>query len=428
MKRNGLFVKKRIVDSLYLLPVGQMVADLNRGIKINPTCEYVWEQLSDDITYNELIKRCAHKYDAEGVEIEHLEKDIEELIKALKDRGMIKGSRNIFKCGCRRCLNGISVSKPMFCEIREAGGLKPSDSIPFYGQYLIGGLPVEMYGSKGYFAEEFEDFRITGSGKNNLRIPQSIIPMRVEVIDISDVPEKNPDYYDFKQDDFRTLIHHPDLTVLEDIKEYVLFFTELEGVEELHMKKDGSLARFYCQSASENVRFGLFHAIRMAFLMYALEYERVMLHSCSILYKDKVWAFSAPSGTGKSTHCGLWEKLYKTPVINGDLNLIGVEDGKVYVYGTPWCGSSGISDTGTRQLGGIILLRRGQDNFIEELSEEQKILYVQQRLITSVWDENSLDRVLDIVKDIIKRIYVKRYYCTKEDSAAEVIHEDILKI
>ena len=32
------------------------------------------------------------------------------------------------------------------------------------------------------------------------------------------------------------------------------------------------------------------------------------LHSASLLYLEKAWLFSGPSGMGKSTHTALWKK------------------------------------------------------------------------------------------------------------------------
>lgn len=45
-----------------------------------------------------------------------------------------------------------------------------------------------------------------------------------------------------------------------------------------------------------------------------------------------------------------------TPLLNGDLNLIGEENGQFFVYGIPWCGTSGICTTEKQRLGGIVLL------------------------------------------------------------------------
>ena len=485
MKRNEQFVIKRIGESIYLLPVGQMIAEQNFGIRINETCEYIWEQMSQEISFDELMKRCAAKFNPEGDETEVLRNDIQNLIGLLKDRGMIDGSRSIFRCGCAMCRNGSPVSEPKYGLGTFFG--KKGNPESHYGSFVIGGLPVEMYGDKEYFYESFEEFRVKNDSRDFTEIGMDNIISDLQPMDVIVVNSKEyantkiryartleEGFYDehndntqdamvssnstddtqkaviqddfpkvnisdsaseiFKRDDFnigrnsrKVVIHHNDLTVLEYDEEYVLFFYELPGVEELHMSKDGSKAVFFCEEPSEEIRFNLFHAIRMAFLVYALEHGKVMLHSCSILFKDKVWAFSGPSGTGKSTHCEIWNRLFATPYVNGDLNLIGIEDGMPYVYGTPWCGSSETFDVKRYPLGGIILLKQYPENFIEELSDEKKILYVQQRLITSIWDKEMLDATFDIINEVVKKICVVRYHCNKKDEAGYIIQDRILK-
>ena len=447
MKRNDQFVIEKIENSVYLLPVGQMIADLNKGIKINETCEFVWKQLAGEISFEDLIGKCIEHFEPQEDEIEHLKQDIGNLIQSLKSRGMMEGSRNIFRCGCSLCRNGAPVLSPAFKEPELSADGMNDGSV---SEYLIGGLAVELCGDEAYFYESFEKFRVANKKTENQKYP-------VMHVAITNVARLHPNeysaegYYDaFSKDDSNddviineasdtdidkavneseertVLIHHNELTVLEYPDEYVLFFHELKSVEELHLSKDGSYAHFYCDEPSDEVRFNLFHAIRMAFLVFAMQQGKVMLHSCSILFNDMVWAFSGPSGTGKSTHCDIWKRLFDTPIVNGDLNLIGIEDGVAYVYGTPWCGSSGIFENAKRRLGGIVLLKQAVDNRLEELSPEKKILYVEQRLITSVWDRTMLEKTLNIVSEIVKNIYVKRFYCNKDDEAGYRIHEDIM--
>lgn len=470
MKRNELFVVKKIGGSLYLLPVGQMIADWNRGIKINETCLYVWKQLKEDISLDELLKRCEEHFapaiDESGIESENdkdgkqeqgknddirnlIRQDITGLVGSLRNRGMLEGSRNVFKCNCQNCQNGLPIPKPIFLD--QIGALWDPDKKDalsrLFGLFEIGGLSVSMFGEAGYFDENFESFRIAiGQDEKCQYIPEDVMTIWVRNIDEEGLMVQTEGFYDetaekkefsFEEDDAaafdssvgceegKVLIHHNELTVYEYPAYYILIFNELEGIEELHLTKDGRRAVFYCTSPTEELKFNLFHAIRIAYLIYALGKGKVMLHSSSILYKNRIWAFSAPSGTGKSTHCEIWNKLYGTPVINGDLNLLGIEDDRAYVYGTPWCGTSGIFDTKIYPLGGVILLKQGPQNLIKELSDEQKELLVQQRLVTSVWDEAMLDKTFEIVSDLVENIYVTRYYCTKEDEAAQIIHSSI---
>lgn len=454
MKRNNLFVTKRICNSLYLLPVGQMIADFGRGIKMNETALYVWEQLENDISLNDLLARCNSFFEAENdAEKELVKKDVTELLSLFKDRGMIEGSRNIFRCSCSICQNNGPLPSPEFENI-AIDSIMPGDVIDKnfvepYEKLVVGGLGVLIYGDRNYISSLFDIFRCEDEETSVFRDYMKIAIINIDSFDrniqddgyydetkeIGDVPV-SPESKSGNAETFRyesserdetgiVIIHNNEVTVLEYSNRYILFFNGLDGIQELHLSKDGGEAVVYCTSPNDELKENLFYAIRIPFLIYALQKGRVMLHSCSILYNEKLWAFSAPSGTGKSTHCGLWNKLYGTPVINGDLNLIGMENGVPYVYGTPWCGTSGIADTKKYKLGGIVLLKQGPKNRLETLSNEQKILLVQQRLVTSVWDENMLDETLSIVSQIVSDIYVKRYYCTKEDDAATFLNADI---
>ena len=456
MRRNDLFVKYEIENSVYLLPVGQMIADLNRGIKVNETSLFIWEQLKSDISLEELLERCYEYFEAEnGEEKDRLKEDIPMLVQSFRDRGMLEGSKNIFKCDCERCRTGVPPLRPKYLDLSpkddgDAIILPENVDELHYGVFMIGGLPVSMYGDKGYFYESFEKFRI----ENTLNDYQD--GMKIHVFNINDIfndKQKlgyyDSEYYDIEEiSDFskktddnivntdsdpttdrklkgETIIHNNELTVWEYPSYYVLIFNELDGIGELYLSKDGKTAIVFCDCPSEELKENLFYALRIPFLIYALANGRVMLHSCSILYNDKAWAFSAPSGPGKSTHCTIWNRLYETPVINGDLNLIGLKNGEPYVYGTPWCGTSGVFDTEKHRLGGIILLKQGLKNRIDYLSTEQKILLAQQRLVTSVWDKEMLKKTFNIVKQIVKNIYVRRYYCTMEDEAAQILRDDI---
>ena len=172
----------------------------------------------------------------------------------------------------------------------------------------------------------------------------------------------------------------------------------------------------------------LFHAIRIVFLYKAFLKGMVAIHSASILYKNKVWLFSASAGTGKSTHAGLWKELFDTKIVNGDLNLIGVKNEKPVVYGLPWCGTSNTFDVKTYRLGGVILLKRSRTNFVEDLSEDEKELFVQQRIISPSWDKSFTDTQFEIVENIIKEgAIVARLNCTKDYEAAIVMKEYIDK-
>ena len=98
-------------------------------------------------------------------------------------------------------------------------------------------------------------------------------------------------------------------------------------------------------------------------------YNGFVFHASTIMHKGMGIAFSANSGTGKSTHTGLWKKLFSdTIIINDDAPIIRIIDGKPFIYGAPWAGTTGINTNVKAPLRAIVFLERGEKNSICELS------------------------------------------------------------
>ena len=171
----------------------------------------------------------------------------------------------------------------------------------------------------------------------------------------------------------------------------------------------------------------MFYGFRAAFFYLAALHGKYALHSASNYYQEKAWLYSASSGTGKTTHVKLWEKLYAVPVLNGDLNLLGMEKDEVFVYGIPWCGTSGVYTTKKYPLGGIILLKRGTENRVCKLPQDERQLYTAQRMISPAWTEKQVDDSLLFAEKLSDRIPIRQLYCTQEPSAAAVMKEYIDK-
>jgi len=83
--------------------------------------------------------------------------------------------------------------------------------------------------------------------------------------------------------------------------------------------------------------------------------------------------FSAPCGTGKSTHARLWQEYFgndKIQIINEDKPAIRLIDNTFYVFGTPWSGKSDQSLNVQVPLQSICFLKQSAHNWIDKLESQ----------------------------------------------------------
>lgn len=377
MKQRSGFIMQRIENTNYVLPYGQNIADHKRGIELNATGAYLWELLENDMPRDTIKSKYIERFSSEADDRSALEGDIDLFLDSLISWGIIE--------------DDSEAPQPSPCAYLK-----------------IASLHLSYCGPKELIADtSLNDFCIEPCDRSDLTI---------------ELKWGAPHF----TENGTVLLRNSELFVMEREKDYLLLFPSFSKINEVSISKDGGKAIFYCKPpVEEDLKEEFFHTLRHVFLYSAKKRGLHAIHSASILYRGKAWLFSAVSGTGKSTHTNLWNKLYGTEVINGDLNLIALENGKPVVHGIPWCGTSGIYNKKTIPLGGIVLLKRSLSDTVEELSPDKKALLVMQRFISPMWIASQLEESVRFSEDLTKKILVCRLNCTKNDSAAEVMKDRI---
>lgn len=143
----------------------------------------------------------------------------------------------------------------------------------------------------------------------------------------------------------------------------------------------------------------------MVFLEIAELHGLLPLHSSAISYNEEAILFSAPSGTGKSTHARLWKDYLKDQVdwINDDKPLIKLEDGKIFIYGGPFSGHYVQNQNKKYPLKAIVFLDQGSTDEVKLLNEKEAL----QHMITNILRPTSeaiWDKMLEVIEEVIKRI------------------------
>ena len=120
-----------------------------------------------------------------------------------------------------------------------------------------------------------------------------------------------------------------------------------------------------------------------------------------VTFDDKGILLSAKSGTGKSTHSRLWQRYENVLVINDDKNALKIEDGILYMYGSPWSGKHMLDNNVKCKLDAICFLYQNKENIISRLDPFTAIKKLMGQLVLPtkenqvLWN-NVVDKLLEL--------------------------------
>lgn len=177
------------------------------------------------------------------------------------------------------------------------------------------------------------------------------------------------------------------------------------------------------QNVSENTMIYM----ESGFQFYAglLRFNGLMLHSSAIEKDGMAYLFSGPSGVGKSTHTGIWQKIYgeSAKIFNDDKPALRRIDGKWYAYGTPWCGKDGINRNRKVPLAGICFLNQAEENKIRRLTASEATGKVVAQTPHRFKYVHKLDLMLDTLDHLVREIPVFELKNRPEPEAAFLSYE-----
>ena len=380
MIRNNDFTLEYIGDTPCLLTHGQSAADRKKSIFLNNTGVFIWNLLSKDLTIEEIFDSCYEHFEIDEADRPDAKRSIQSFMDSL-------------------CYSGMVIDTDFYKKLK----------LKKYVSMNIAGICVNLFGKEELFDDSFMSFaddEYTCSADKT---------QNIYVYHIAPVIHKSGEL----------IIRDKEVSVIKTCDKYILIFPLWEHVDELHISPDGQMVSVFVKD-TDNAKEEVFWAIRHAFLYMARIHNLFAIHSVSVEYDHKALLFSAGSGIGKSTHAALWNRLYGVRQINGDLNLLGKgDDGKIYAYGMPWCGTSGIYDAKDYELKGIVLLRQDPKNFVSHLQPEAKALAIMNRIISPMWNSEMSLSVIRFAQEVSADYPVWNYSCNTSDDAAAFIKSQI---
>ncbi len=169
-----------------------------------------------------------------------------------------------------------------------------------------------------------------------------------------------------------------------------------------------------------------FNMLGEIFKYFVLQNGGMVLHSSALSYKGNGVIFSAPSGTGKSTHTRLWRETFGDSItmVNDDSPVLRFFDDRIKMCGTPWSGKTDINHNISVPLRAIVMLYQSPDNNIRRLSVDEAVFRLMNEVVRPAYSE-LMDITLKNIERIITAVPIYMLGCNISEDAARLAKNTI---
>lgn len=156
-------------------------------------------------------------------------------------------------------------------------------------------------------------------------------------------------------------------------------------------------------------------------------FGRFLMHGSAVAVDGKGYLFTAPSGTGKSTHARFWREMLgdRAVMVNDDKPFIGTGGGAT-VYGSPWRGKHRLGSNIAVPLKAVCVLGRAAENSIEEITAAEAL----PTLVRQIYRPDSpamLAATLGLIDRMTESVRFYRLGCNLDPGSARVSYEMMKK-
>jgi hypothetical protein len=189
---------------------------------------------------------------------------------------------------------------------------------------------------------------------------------------------------------------------------------------EMVCASDFTRGALYIDGNCQDVRFCidnglmLIYAFRTAPLMTLEMHAAVVVRDVPRFQGSKSsngsngYLFLGHSGTGKSTHARQWLAAFDDAwLLNDDNPILRVmDDGQVYVYGSPWSGKTPCYKNVNAIVAGFLQLKQAPHNRIERMNVVDAFASLLPSCSVMKWDRRDYVGVCDTVGKVLERVPV----------------------
>ena len=158
-------------------------------------------------------------------------------------------------------------------------------------------------------------------------------------------------------------------------------------------------------------------------------HDAFVLHSACFDIGGEGVVFAAHSGTGKTTHMLLWQKLLgdKMTIVNGDKPIVRFfedEPNVPYAYGTPWNGKERLGCNMRTPVKHVCFIERSETNYVEKMQPSEIIDLIFNQVYMPK-DPMAVANTMQLINRFINCCSIWKIHCNMDISAAETAYNTI---
>lgn len=168
-------------------------------------------------------------------------------------------------------------------------------------------------------------------------------------------------------------------------------------------------------------RFALNNALMLTYAFSAAYHDTLLIHASVIRHNGKAYAFTAKSGTGKSTQVANWlRNIEGCDMMNDDNPIIRMIDGKPILYGSPWSGKTPCYRNVMADLGAVLLIERDKRNHVTPMEPLTAFTTLLGACSSMKWDMDIYQNICTTVSQFVENIKVVTLHCLPDAESALV--------
>lgn len=277
-------------------------------------------------------------------------------------------------------------------------------------RYRIAGLCVEVDGAGAFAARRMQAYRTEEGGvvdiKISVRENKSIVPERTSC--------------------------YPRQSRLEWLEQaaYRRLPMQERAILMMRWERDGGQVEIELadvqQLGGPSLELRKFNAVGEALSIVLPYHNRLVLHSSALCQNGWGVAFSAPPGTGKSTHSQLWQEQFPgCTVINDDSPILHIRQEQVDVCGSPWSGKTEINQNISAPLKAVVFLKQAGYNRLECLRPGQALPRMLSQTKASPLAGREEKR-LELIEALLRMVPVYQLECRPDLQAAKLCRKGVM--